>query len=352
VTVEALPPGSHLIHIGPQKTGSTALQWALHHARDELRRHGVVYPGPGPRIREAAEFGLGFRRDDGQEASERAWRRLLRQIAKAPRLACISHEAFGRADDDQIRAIVEKLGGERPHVVAVARRYDSLMPSQWQQRVKAKVTLSYDEWLRTVLSADGHDHPSWRNLWVPHDTVTLLERWAEVTGSDNITLIVGDERRRDLVPQTIEQLLGVPSGTIDLGTVPQANTSMSYPQVELLRQLNLAFKRHGWSGADYHALVRRGVVLTLLNSPRSPDEPRLPPLPRWARDRLVELSDRRIDGLRGLPVRIVGDLENLRVSPVDAPEDIGPPVEQVSMSTVALALEGMARGVIESRGDA
>jgi hypothetical protein len=87
------------------------------------------------------------------------------------------------------------------------------------------------------------------------------------------------------------------------------------------------------------------------NSPKSADEPRIPPLPRWARDRLVALSDRRIDGLRELPVRIIGDPEALRVSSEGGPEDLGPAVDQVPMATVALALEGMARGVMEARGD-
>jgi hypothetical protein len=348
--MEPLPPRTHLIHVGPQKTGSTSIQWALHRARGALREHGVIYPGPGPRVADAAEFGLGFRRNNGQEVTARAWRRLVRQVnPPGPELVCLSHEAFGRADDDQIQKIVAELGGDRPHMIAVARRYDSLMPSQWQQRVKSGVAMSYATWLEIVLDDERHRHRAWRNVWVPHDTVTLARRWASVIGAENITVVASDETRRTLVPETFEQLLGVPAGTIDLSTVPHGNPSLTYDRVEVVREVNRAFKRHGWSGADYHVLVRRGVIRALVNAEPEAGERRLPPLPQWARERLVELSDQRIDGLRDLPVRVVGDLEALRVSSHDGPEDIGPPVDRVPLSTAALALEGMALGLMESR---
>ena len=40
-----LPEGCRLIHIGPHKTGTTALQWAMHVARDSLHEQGVHYAG-------------------------------------------------------------------------------------------------------------------------------------------------------------------------------------------------------------------------------------------------------------------------------------------------------------------
>jgi hypothetical protein len=42
-----LPDGSCLLHIGPHKTGSTAVQSAFHAARTRLADQGVVYPGRG-----------------------------------------------------------------------------------------------------------------------------------------------------------------------------------------------------------------------------------------------------------------------------------------------------------------
>ena len=42
-----LEPGTRLVHIGPHKTGTTAIQGALHLARERLAAEGVVYPGRG-----------------------------------------------------------------------------------------------------------------------------------------------------------------------------------------------------------------------------------------------------------------------------------------------------------------
>lgn len=40
-----LPAGSRILHIGPHKTGSTAIQVSLQEAGDRLAEHGVVYLG-------------------------------------------------------------------------------------------------------------------------------------------------------------------------------------------------------------------------------------------------------------------------------------------------------------------
>ena len=43
--VETLPEDAILVHIGPHKTGTTAMQYAFFTAREELLQHGVLYPG-------------------------------------------------------------------------------------------------------------------------------------------------------------------------------------------------------------------------------------------------------------------------------------------------------------------
>ncbi|MFC4783167.1 hypothetical protein ACT8ZV_01735 [Nocardioides sp. MAHUQ-72] len=340
--MEPLPEGTHLIHIGPQKTGSTAIQAAMHAARETLREHGVLYPGPTPKPREAAEVGLGFDRMDGRPNKPmQAWDDLLRQLQEpGHQRVCVSLEAFGRATDEQISRIVSELGGGRPHVIAAARRYDTLMPSQWQERVKSQLRLSYDEWLRVVLGPEDPEDPRWRNLWVPHDTVSLLRRWADVVGEENVTLVVLDENERDRLPRTFESLLGLPTGVLDLEGATQ-NQSLTYNQTELLRRLNILFHDRSWPRSDYHDLVRKGAVQQMLRVPAAPGEVRIPALPVWARERLVELSDQRIEGLGKLSVRVVGDLEALRVQRLDGPAEVAEADPHVSLETAVSALEGL-----------
>ena len=47
MAADLLEAGTRLVHIGPHKTGTTAIQGALHLARERLAAQGVVYPGRG-----------------------------------------------------------------------------------------------------------------------------------------------------------------------------------------------------------------------------------------------------------------------------------------------------------------
>ena len=47
MAADPLGAGTRLVHIGPHKTGTTAIQGALHLARERLAAQGVVYPGRG-----------------------------------------------------------------------------------------------------------------------------------------------------------------------------------------------------------------------------------------------------------------------------------------------------------------
>lgn len=351
--VTALEDGSHLLHVGPQKTGSTALQFALHAQRERLREHGVVYPGPDVRPRYALGAGLGYTTPrGGRRPSKPAWRQLLKQVGDpTARLVCVSHEAFGRATDDQIEQTVAALGGARPHVLAVARRYDRLLPSQWQQRVKARLTLSYDEWLRIVLGPDAPGDGVWRNVWVPHDTVALARRWADVVGADNVTVLVADDADRGILPTVVERMLGVPAGMLAPGD-EIVNRSLTYSEVELLRSLNLHFDEVGYSDQRYHRLVNKGLIRTMVTSARDPGDPSIPPLPAWAWEPLDERSQARVQGLGESGVRVVGDPSLLllpeRPSGDSALTDHPVPL-RVPFDIVARALVSLADAAVRDR---
>lgn len=341
--VKILPEGTNLIHIGPQKTGSTTIQNALHETRAVLREHGVVHPGRHPRPPVEA---LGFHaRLGAPPRSPRQWKRLLREISEAgEQRVCVSHEVFGRASDEQIPQIISSLGGERPHILAVARRYDRYLPSQWQQRVKARETRSYEEWLGIVLKQRSRSYV-WSNVWVPHDTVQLARRWGEHVGLENMTVLVGDESDRALLPGVFERMLGLPTGTLAIET--RSNRSLSHPEVELLRRLVLSLRAMGASREEYYEFLRRGMIRHLVTLPYPQGEPRVPPLPPWALERVVELSDRRVAGLHELRdsgLNVIGELEDLRVDPTSPTADSTAAPESVSMETAARALEGLALG--------
>ncbi len=320
VDVDVLPPGSRLVHIGPHKTGSTAIQVALQEARPLLAEHGVVYATGGASHRpDRAGWALGVR---GRPAGSpqppiEHWERLVQEVAAAgDQRVCVSNEDFGRATPELAERIVTDLGGDAVHVVAVARRLDRYLPSQWQERVKAGDHRPYDEWLGRVLATDEEWDWDRRNVWFSHDLAQLVPRWTDVVGPDRFTLILSDETDRELLPATFDALLGLPPGTVRPNP-DRSNRGLSLAETELLRAVHSILEDAGWTRPQRRPWVRRSLLAEMQRRPR-PTGPSSPPLPAWAADALRERSDRRVEEARSLGVRLVGDPESMRM-PDDTP---------------------------------
>ena len=332
-----LPDDVRLLHIGPQKTGSTALQAAIQEQRAALREHGVTAVGTDRP--ERAALWAELMHPGSSEARYRddfvRWDAMVAEVASAPGRVVISNESIGKAEVDGAKRMVDTLGGDRLHVLAVARRLDRLLPSQWQQRVKMNATtLSYEEWLRVVL-ADHSDDPAWGNIWVPHDLEQLVERWTDAAAPDRFTLLVADESDRMLLSRTVEQLLGLPEGMLRPQEAHKDNASMSYGRLEVARMLN---ERLGDVTID--PALRSRVLRAVKQHEPWPDEARVPELPGWARERVVELSDARAELVRSLDVRVLGDPDNLRVPPSgeNVVEDDGPVLVPAALAANAIAV--------------
>jgi hypothetical protein len=334
-----LPAGTRMVHIGPQKTGSTAIQAAMNNARATLLEHGVRYAGQGTRPREAgwAMLGIGVPVGRKKPGMER-WDALVREVEGAAEArVCISNEDFAKAGASAAARVVEDLGAERVHIVAVARRLDRLLPSQWQERVKARQTLSYEDWLREILG-EPSDSATWRNVWVPHDVESLVERWAGLVGPERFTLILSDDSDRMLLPRTFEAMLGLPRGLLELDST-LSNRSLSLNEAELVRHLNERFAEHGWQPDAYLDFMQRGVIPRLKSRPRAADDLPIPRLPPWAAERVRQISDRRAEAVKAMDVRVVGDPDCLRVP--SRSQSSAPTQEvTVSLEVATRAVEG------------
>jgi len=337
--ISAIPEAGRLVHIGPHKTGSTAIQVALHQARGELAEHGAHYVGDRARPKRAGwALGIAGSPAGTPDPPIEHWHQLVREVEQAAgRRVCVSNEDFGRATPEQVQKVVAGLGGEAVHVVAVARRLDHFLPSQWQERVKAGQVKSYEEWLEVVLAPESNAW-DWNNVWRAHDLEALTRRWTAAVGPESFTLIVSDDTDRGLLPRTFEQLLGLPVGLLALDP-DRSNRGLSWSEVELVRSLNEASRAARWPREVHADFVKRRVVRTLQSLPRSELGARTPPLPAWAVDRVRELSDARVASLAGFGIRVVGDLELLRLpaTPDAAAVDCPP----ISVEMAARAIESV-----------
>jgi hypothetical protein len=339
----AIPEGARLVHIGPHKTGSTAIQVALHDAGDRLAEHGVAYVTTGGYRPRKAGWALGLRgRPSGTEPPPiRQWERFVAAVEAADSLrVCVSNEDFGRATEPLAERVVEDLGGERVHVVSVVRRLDRYLPSQWQERVKAGEERPYDEWLRVVLDTEDPDY-DWdrRNVWFSHDVRALVERWLTVVAPERYTLVIGDEADHSVVPHAFETLLGLPVGFIvpDPG---RSNRGLSWAETELLRSVNQLLEDRGIERPHRRRLLSVGVLRELQARP-APAGATSPPLPDGAVEPLRALGDRRVDDLERLReqgVHLVGDPGLMRLPSHVGTASTPLPAPPLDLSTAAAAL--------------
>jgi hypothetical protein len=335
-----LPPTAVLLHIGPYKTGSTAIQSAMFARRDELPQYGVAYPGNWRRI-----FGIGHSvlrwapRGHKLPDIER-WERFAAGVREmSDRRVCVSTEDFGRIQKlDRSRKIVEDLGADRLHVVAVARAYHRLLPSHWQERVKSHFVTEYDDWLEQVLG-DDEEAEAHRSFRTSHDVAWMLSRWLPYVPPERFTVIVTDDSDRRLLPRTFEQMLGLPEEFLTLDD--NSNASLSYQATEMLRHVNEVFEDRGWSDVVYTHYLQRGLVPALQSGGRSPLESSIPRLPAWALDAVRHKSQERIRAIEEAGINVVGDVSTL-LPPDDAaaPAEVAP-VESISVSSAVTAVAGV-----------
>jgi hypothetical protein len=326
-----------LVHIGPYKTGSTAIQHSLTARRSELEEHGVWYPGPRYRhMRQSwAVLERSMRGVDQVPMSE--WGDLAEGVRARPAdRVCLSSEDFVLASTTQVERIVHDLGADRVHVLLVARRLDRILPSGWQERVKSSnETLTYDDFLAATLAAD-RSHRSSRNFWFNHELAAILARWSSAVPAERLHVLVADEERHERTARVFEQLLGLPDGLL----VPagRANASLSYERVSLVRRLNEIFDEHGWSDRDRLKLIHWGMLRGLETVPFGEHETSIPPVPVWAHARLAELDQERIDSLQLPGLDVIGDPELLRSRPG---REVPSSSETLGVEAVARAVEGV-----------
>ncbi|WP_164775229.1 hypothetical protein [Nocardioides pantholopis] len=300
----ALPVGSRLLHVGPPKTGTTAVQRSMHQRREALAEHRVHYAGSGPRPRDAT---LELRWSPGSRRG--AWDALVAEVAgsDADRV-CVSSESLSLLTPPQAVEAVTGLGGEDVHVVLTVRPIDALLPSMWQQRVRRLVgTSSYEDWLRAVLTGtpDDEDHAQ---FWQLHDLAAQLDAWSGAAAPERVVAIVAEEGNHSFLPDTFEDLLGLPRGLL-APTEETTNPSLTRSAAELVLELDRLAHEQGWDVQRYVATVRRDVV----NYLRSPDQGMREPkvLPAWAEEPVRELNEARAALLAETAARVIGDHRSL-----------------------------------------
>jgi len=351
MAADLLGAGTRLVHIGPHKTGTTAIQGALHLARERLAARGVVYPGRGrqPLWPVLAVTGQPALRGEPRPDIT-YWDHLVRDISAAgDQRVVLSSEFFAEADDTTARRVVEDLGGASVHIVVTLRSLTRILPSQWQQYLQNGYHFRYLEWLEGILSEPPRTPTP--GFWRRHRHDTLTARWAAAVGAENLTVIVIDESDRLRLLHIFESMLGLPGGFL----IPEeraANRSLTVAEAELVRLLNEEFSRREWPERSYARFMRYGTVEQMKAARQpSPEEPAIV-TPAWALNRAAQISAEMAQNIKALGVNITGDISALGSVPESAPEtaaDTGPaapliPTEAAVRAVLGALIAGGAGG--------
>lgn len=338
--IAALPERTRLFHVGIPKSGTTALQMAAAAGRDELLRQGVLYPGLGISQRSAVLSFMGRRWgwDDEGVPERHHWDRLMEEIEAEPeRRVLFGHEFASESKNAKAAEFVEAIG-ERCHVLITLRSIGAILPSAWQQYVKAGVTLSFDDWLKAVVG-DPPDRSVTKRFHIRNNQGRVVKRWAEAAGADRVTVIVADATRPRLLLDSVEQLLALNPGTLteQETTGYSANRGMTMPEAELFRALNERIDGQDVSWADYERIMREGAQRRVLEQ-EAPEGER-PVLPEWAALRAQELGRQYAEQIVATGVQVIGDLGQL-AEPVRSRRSDEDSVDSIPIDLAAEALAG------------
>jgi len=335
-----VPEGSHVLHIGPHKTGTTSLQSALFNSRDALAEQGVRFVGYN-RHPISAILAITGRRspftDSGRPPGMDRWDEVLGAMrsAEEPRTV-LSSEFFADADDEGIQRVVDAVGADRIQVVVTLRPLAKIIPSQWQQFIQSGRIDPLDEWLHRVFEDPGAEPTFWRR----HRHDRLIERWAAVVGPERVRVVVVDDSDHSSILRSFESLLGLTPGTLVVDR-SKSNRSLTLGEVEAVRLFNTAF----WNarlGMALHTKVMRSGAAHFLQERRPEKDERKILLPQWALDAAEPVSRAIIDGVRATDVLLAGDLELLTAQP-HSREEVGE-TEPVTADPVVAAR--LAMGVL------
>ncbi|MFN8125166.1 MAG: hypothetical protein U0R64_01450 [Candidatus Nanopelagicales bacterium] len=338
MTSPVLRDGGVLLHVGPHKTGTTAIQGALAAARPLLKRERILYPGRrlehNRQAAAAIQRSLGW---DRRRLDMAYWDTLVAQAARYPGRVVISSEVFCEADAESAARIVHDLGPDRVQVAVTLRPLEKLLPSNWQQYIKSGYRIRYEHWLENVFETREKSSAATPSFWVRNDHPAVIRRWSEVIGPENLVVVVVDSAEPRSLFDSFEDILQLPRNSLNADESGPSNRSLSAYEVELLRQFNRRV-RNRITHTDYYRFVKRGAVRTLVEGRTpGPHEPRVT-TPGWAIERARMISKEHVAEIGAMGVPVIGNLEALvPTSPI--PDDEVIDVRQVP---VGLAAQFMA----------
>lgn len=324
-----------ILHIGPRKTGTTYLQSVLWDNRPQLEAQGFWLPldSSSEQYEAVGRGRKGWWSSGTPERAGELWAELVDQVRSRPGVPVISTELFSSIHIDETAAMLAELGDVGVDVVFGVRALARAIPAEWQQWVRARSRVTYDEWLATLRDDPAH------GFWKTQAPIRIINRWSALTPPERIRAVIVPTSTDDpsVLWDRFAAAIGLEPAGFTLPAVP-ANASLGVVQAELLRRVNEAVDPE-FSNFDYRRRIRRNVTSAVLLGAEGARSVVLPNSEvAWVEERSAELAD----ALEQSGIAVHGDLADLHV-PTETPGDDGMKVSEAELLDAAVAtILGMA----------
>ncbi len=146
------------LHIGAAKTGTSYLQQMIWRNREVLQQQGVFLPGGSRRSQfdAVADLRGGMWSDRVLKAT---WDEVAQEVREGDGVALLSEELLCGSEPAHIERVLASLAPVPVHVIHSARDIGRQIPAEWQQAVRARSPMSYDDYVSLL-----HEDPS-RSFW-------------------------------------------------------------------------------------------------------------------------------------------------------------------------------------------
>ena len=310
MSVVAREPGGRprvFLHVGSPKTGTTFLQQVLWSQRALAAKQGVRLPLASFNDHYLASLDLrGLARPPHPRRARGMWARLVADSAGWPGTVLVSHELLAASTAAQARRATSSFGTDvELHVVLTARDLLRQLSAEWQEHVKHRSTLRFDEFVASVRE-QAPSRSGW--FWGVQDYVGLANRWGEGLPPSRVHVVTVPPAGapQGLLWRRFAGLLGLEPDSFDTST-SRANTSLGLEQAELLRRVNMALGDRLALPGPYPAVVKNVLAHRVLAG-RPGSRLRLDPADI---EFAVEQSGLLAKGLEAAGVDVVGSLDEL-----------------------------------------
>ena len=201
-----------VLHVGPHKTGSTALQQMFLLRRDALARLGIVCPETG--WHQFGHYDLVDTLARRRKAAD--LEALLEETVKA-RSVLLSSEGFVVMNVPALERLRDLFPGTGVRVIYYLRNLCDIWPSHWQELVKHGQSLSFAQYV--MQAALGWPETGWTAL----NQFDQLAKLRHVFGADNLTIISYDlllARQVSLGPHFFSTVFGLEGDPWDAPAPP------------------------------------------------------------------------------------------------------------------------------------